>query len=140
MFTSFLMSSQSESMTPSKPSSPRRTSVSRYLLTCPGMPFTSPEFTITDSAPAFTPAANVGSARFRRGDPARLEHQLRIPRRRHAERLRKQRRAHDVIGAVDGVEPVDDGDLQARLARGVLNGADQLVPLRGRQRQILDVE
>ena len=60
MFTSFLMSSQSESMTPSKPSSPRRTSVSRYLLTCPGMPFTSPEFTITDSAPAFTPAANVG--------------------------------------------------------------------------------
>ena len=47
-------------MTPSKPSSPRSTSFSSRLLTCPGMPLTSPELTITDSAPALTAAANGG--------------------------------------------------------------------------------
>ena len=58
--TIFLMSSQSETTTPSKPSSPRSTSVNRNRFACPGTPFTSPEFTITDIAPALMPAANGG--------------------------------------------------------------------------------
>ena len=59
--TTFLMSSQSETATPSKPSSPRSTSVSSHLLKWPGTPLISPEFTITERAPAFTAAANGGS-------------------------------------------------------------------------------
>ncbi len=101
MLTSFLMSSQSESMTSSKPSSPRRTSVSRYLFTCPGMPFTSPEFTITESAPAVTPAAkdgrsllahrDVGDQRGRAIAPARRQAVADVMLLRRGDALRRRR-------------------------------------------------
>jgi hypothetical protein len=56
--TSFLISSQSVTMTPSKPISSRSTPVSSSELACTGTPLTSPEFTITEAAPASTAAWN----------------------------------------------------------------------------------
>jgi hypothetical protein len=64
--TSFLMSSQSETTKPLKPSSPRRMSVRICLLTWPGTPLISAELTITVRAPALTAAAKVGRKNSRR--------------------------------------------------------------------------
>ena len=64
--TSFLMSSQSETTKPSKPSSPFRMSVSTWWFMWPGVPLISAELTMTVRAPAFTASANVGRKYSRR--------------------------------------------------------------------------
>ena len=64
--TSFLMSSQSETTKPRKPSSPRSMSVKMCRLTWPGVPLISAELTMTVCAPAFTASAKVGRKYSRR--------------------------------------------------------------------------
>ena len=54
---------------------------------------------------------NARRSRFGCCDATRLEHQPRIPGRRHSERLRKQRRARDVVRAVNGIDAVQHRDL-----------------------------
>ena len=70
----------------------------------------------------------------------RVEHQLRIPRRRHPERLRKQRGALDVVRPVNGINAVKDRDLQPCFAGRFLNGGNQLVPFVDGQREVFHVQ
>jgi hypothetical protein len=77
-----------------------------------------------------------GQSGFSSGNFRRAPHQVRVARCGHGNILRKNRRADDVSCAVDGINPVNQRNLAARLRDHRLHIGENVVPLVERERVI----